>query len=106
MVSTREHLRALLDAERRRINLAIGVAWSAIAFVYYEMGRRQRLGEERETTRREYVDDELAKLNNDALAHRERATGRASIGRTFVTIAGVALTVVTILSLLWSANAI
>ena len=104
MISTRRHLEALLEAERKWTNMLFAIAASLTLYVFREVERRQGLTEKREEERRIYVDGELTKLNNESLGHRERSEGRASIGRTIIAVAGLLLTVATVWSLLLAAN--
>jgi hypothetical protein len=104
VITTRRHLEALLEAEKRWTNMLFAIAAGMVAFLYREVNRRQTITEKHEEERRVYVDGELADLNNESLGHRERSEGRASIGRTIVTLAGVALTIATVWSLLLAAH--
>jgi hypothetical protein len=104
VISTRRHLEALLEAERRWTNMLFAIAASMVAFLYREINRRQTITEKHEEERRVYVDGELTNLNNESLGHKERSEDRASIGRTIVAVAGLLLTAATVWSLLLAAH--
>lgn len=91
MISDRAHFAALLRAERERASLLFAAAWGLAAFVYFELGRRQRLGETREESRRRFVDGELARLGEGELGHVARAEQVQKFGRILVGLATVAL---------------
>ena len=92
--------------ETQRLYALAAIPVFLFAWLYREIERRQRLDEGRQETRRAWVDTQLSKLSEDALAHRERASGRASVGRTLIAVAGVVLTIVTIVSLLTTTSVI
>ena len=104
MISTRRHLEALLEAEKQWTNGLFAVVAGMVVFLYREINRRQAITEKRDEERRQYVDGELTNLNNEALGHRERSEGRASIGRSIITVAGLLLTIATVWSLLLAAH--
>jgi hypothetical protein len=91
VISTRRYLETLLRGERDRMNLLFVAAWGLAAFVYYELGRRQRVGESREEHRRNYVDGELNRLRQGLDAHAQRAEGVRNVGRTAVGLATLVL---------------
>lgn len=90
MVSLREHIEARQAAEKERTNILFGMAWGLAAFVYFELGRRQKISETREESRRKWVDTELNHLNEGEIGHRERSVGVQSVGRLLVGVGSVA----------------
>lgn len=75
------------------------VAAGMAAFVYYELGRRQKLQEDRDERRREWVDDHINKLEEDGLGHRERSAGVRNVGKALVGMAVVGATIVAAIAL-------
>jgi hypothetical protein len=99
MISMRRHLEAVLRAERERTNILFTVALSVGVFVYYELGRRQRVGEAREESRRTWVDSEIGRLNDGQLGQRERAAGVLNLGRVLVGVGTIAAGVAAVIAL-------
>jgi hypothetical protein len=102
VIRLRQHLAIVQAAERDRTNTLVAMAASLAIFVYFELGRRQRLGEAREETRRAWVDGQLSELRDGELGHRERAAGVRNIGRLLVGAATVAVALVALVGLLAS----
>lgn len=70
-----------MQPERERTTLLFIIASAIGLFTFREMERRQQLQSARDEVRRDFVDAELAKLNIDALGHRERsAMVRSGVG--------------------------
>jgi hypothetical protein len=98
-VSLREHIEAQRAAEKERTNILFGMAWGLAAWVYLELGRRQKIGETREESRRKWVDTELNHLNEGEIGHRERTVGVQSVGRLIIGAATVAAALVGVIVL-------
>ncbi len=106
MISNKEHLKALMQVEHDRMTILFAIPTAMILFLFMEMGRRQRIGEAREESRRVWVDGQLSKLNEDAIGHRERSQGIQNIFRALAVAATIAVGIVAIIGLLLSSHAI
>ena len=94
MISTRRHLEALLEAERKWTNLLFSFAAGLTVYVFREVERRQRLREHEDATRRAWVDSQLALSRESELGHRER---QASFSRAVKIAVGVATLIASLL---------
>jgi hypothetical protein len=83
--------------ERTRTDLLFSISLLIGTFTYYELGRRQRLGEAREEKRREWVDGKLAELGDSALGHRERIAVRAGLVKGLYALAGLAVAAIPVI---------
>jgi hypothetical protein len=83
----------MLDAEKRWTNLLFGLALSVALYVFREVERRQRLREGEDSTRRAWVDSQLALSRESELGHRER---QASFSRAVKVAVGVVTLVGTV----------
>lgn len=75
--------------EQTRTDLLFAISTLIGTFTFYELGRRQRLGESREEKRREWVDEQIKLLQDAELGHRERAGVRAGLVKALYAFAGL-----------------
>lgn len=101
MISQRRYLEALLHAEEKRTNILFSIASAIGIFVYYELGRRQKVNETREEARRTWVDSKISDLDNITLGHRERSEQISRFGKMLVSIATIAVGVVALHQVGW-----
>jgi hypothetical protein len=89
----------LYKLQRERETILFSIPMALFLWLFYEMNRRQTLGETREESRRLWVDGEIARLSDGELGHRERSEGIRNIGRVIAWGATVVIGVAALLSL-------